>query len=377
MPNGEYPGPRCPLRSSCLPQSNCTAWQHGAFNWSMLSLAMYQLPKLPDVVPHTGQGRVVVGKESQASCVQLDQPGSWYYGHWKYSKAAKCSLHHFYPHHIHECLAGKRVLFIGDSIARQKFSRLVALLRNFPEQIERYHHVDSIYRSNSTHDLLLYLPHSTPDAFKNSTLASSTIKVGDQPLDLEIGFLWTPKSIDVQRILSYKPTTIIATLAYHKWESKDLEQGLRDLVSAAVKAGQASPPSLVEHIFWTAPPRKANDDKSARKKMKEHNDRMRDAVQDLQNTTAGSGLDLQILPMDKMADGAPFTRLVENSAHNQDGMHWGCAYHPDWPSDIEFVKMPANMDCRDLMNYNILQVSGTRAVFPMITCQSLTYALAE
>lgn len=46
-----------------------------------------------------------------------------------------------------------QVVFMGDSVMRQIFLRLVWFLRGFEEVVEHYFHSNAIYVQNATHDV--------------------------------------------------------------------------------------------------------------------------------------------------------------------------------------------------------------------------------
>lgn len=66
-------------------------------------------------------------------CPDTDTSGTWQDEMWA---PAGCGLAWFTPAEAQQCLAGRRVLFVGDSMIRQLYLRLVRYLRGLPEGLE-------------------------------------------------------------------------------------------------------------------------------------------------------------------------------------------------------------------------------------------------
>ena len=67
------------------------------------------------------------------------------------------------------CLAGRALVFEGDSTVRQLFLRLIWWLRGVPQLVEHYFHQGAIYVFNETHDELRPVGRSLSQWWKTGT----------------------------------------------------------------------------------------------------------------------------------------------------------------------------------------------------------------
>ncbi|KZV84334.1 hypothetical protein EXIGLDRAFT_776669 [Exidia glandulosa HHB12029] len=76
---------------------------------------------------------------ARRTTVDWDVPGRWKGDLWHprgSSIPPKNSYHFFTPEEVHQCFKGKRIMFQGDSMVRQLFSRVIQYLRLLPTYCE-------------------------------------------------------------------------------------------------------------------------------------------------------------------------------------------------------------------------------------------------
>lgn len=76
---------------------------------------------------------------------QWDVDGQWNDPLWIPDNAATARYRFFSPEEMVQCLAGKRVLIMGDSLLRQLFTRLIQFARRIPASVEQAHTDVSVY----------------------------------------------------------------------------------------------------------------------------------------------------------------------------------------------------------------------------------------
>lgn len=95
-------------------------------------------------------------------------------GLWEFP--GRCQLHYFTPAEAFALLAGRALVFAGDSMVRQLFLRLVALLRGTPVAQDRVFHGDAVYLRNATHDYL-YVQLRFGEAFRPEAILRPSVNV--------------------------------------------------------------------------------------------------------------------------------------------------------------------------------------------------------
>jgi len=111
---------------------------------------------------------------------------------------SECRLHEYSRADTLACLRGRTLLFVGDSMVRQVFMRLVASLRGQQAAAEHYFHKDAIY----------WQALSGEDRFEVGASAEALLlqaaEHGAPPLArLTLAFVWTSTfaEVDVQRLM--------------------------------------------------------------------------------------------------------------------------------------------------------------------------------
>ena len=127
----------------CEHNTTCVLWQTGAFSEPHLStLATSPHPTPSNISNHCHRfGRGGLNKTDYQF-----MEGVWHSFNCMFDKPGSTELR--------RQLTGKYVVFIGNSIIRQLFLRLVWQIRGIEEVIEHYFHRSAVYVFNATHDFL-------------------------------------------------------------------------------------------------------------------------------------------------------------------------------------------------------------------------------
>jgi hypothetical protein len=150
--------------------------------------------------------------------------GRFELGLWVPSDTA-CQLHSFTPVEAHFALLGLQVVFIGDSIMRQMFQRLIWHLRDLTAIAEHYYHINALYTRNATHDLLAIDP-AVPFEQERFSILNPLFK---------LFFLWSPHvGPDAQALLRLNNDTqlrkvVVWGINHHPAGDYDFRQTTRDL----------------------------------------------------------------------------------------------------------------------------------------------------
>eukprot|EP00798_Chlamydomonas_sp_ICE-L_P018523 gene18523-25029_t len=151
-----------------------------------------------------------------------------------------CRLHHYGIRSFAHCLAKnhntRRLVMIGDSMARQLFWRLVTLSRGDSYMIDITHHSHCQYRLYNTRDSLEVTRRSdTLVSWWNSSIGAVQGCSSDQDLGncedplLEVIFVWAPKYMDTAREVKRLAQTL---------QAKTIEMNGTDRSRRFVRAGQ-------------------------------------------------------------------------------------------------------------------------------------------
>lgn len=312
--NSLYPASTCPLSGLCCCNSTCVAWKRGKLN-------LYPNETIPAIMP---------------KCDTYDMDGVFFHGLWQYSNES-CKLRAYSTSQAHQLLSGHQVTFAGDSAIRQLFLRLVWHLRGIETIAEHYFHQNACYFSNSTHDVFLIGGRAVLDA--NEMIIGATVK---------LIYVWSAYVGPQSRLInSFQGVetgiTKIVVFGVNHWDpdgedgtdytfqrtSEEIEpitQTARFILYATPELNELS------GDCFTVPTKYTFKNKFFRDWMTRHGN--------------------LVIPVDKMERTHVFKRNTE------DNLHYQCSFLA--PSHqvirLDEFKMPSTSDCRDLFNFNILQI---------------------
>jgi len=239
-------------------------------------------------------------------------------------------------------VGGKRVLFTGDSMARQTYLRLIALLRGQDVMADHYYHQDSYYVIFPSRDALIVTKKIKPKVASNIH--------EEEPL-LEMYFHWDPRPSTFRKeFLAVKPTLHIASYMFW-WQNKDPAEQIdkyfsfmTDHISKQNK--KANGDDRYRYMFvttpWTAPKTFGGVEDKNRLP------RNAKAVKWLTSLQAVP----RIKPHVHLVDFAGIAALVK-FPKTKDGIHYQCIWTPKYPELANNQKHNKN-ECRDPMNLAVL-----------------------
>jgi hypothetical protein len=248
---------------------------------------------------------------SFAPCEATDAPGVVDRGQW--IPESSCYKGWLTARDIIGRLKKKKIVFVGDSMVRQAFHRLIWYIRGLRDVIEHYYHRDAIYQAAGFEDEFIF----------GSSRHSPTI---------DIQYVWAPSSIPLQRILDLKAHAVIIGLMY--WRQNDTLSADLIHLDAIHK---------VTKLFWLGTPAQDPSKRKGDAYFAERNSNLRNWV----SKRPGSSF----VALDIIAANSVFRRNAG------DGIHFQCAtvlYHK--PADYSSIKSPDNGDCQDLFNLNVVQL---------------------
>ena len=259
---------------------------------------------------------------------------------------------------------GKGVLFSGDSMMRQLFLGVIALLRGEETFIaDHYFHVDAVYViATSGHDLL------APIAGNKVSKALAARRVGDvvtvgnaiaghfagysgfasatgtppsKDVLLAMMFNWETKpSVHRKEFVAMQPNLHVAAFMYW-WQNKDPLSDLDSYLATleAYDAASGNVPSRFVWVTtpWTSPKLFGGVEQSVRV---ERNDRMLKWITN--RPPRAEGRRHGVLDFAAIADS-------KHMVKTRDGIHYGCILTPKWPDQVTGMK-DNGLGCRDPMN---------------------------
>lgn len=226
-------------------------------------------------------------------------------------------------------ISGASLYFVGDSMIRQIFCRIVSHIRGYSFLTERIFHRNAIYSFNSSQDLFSI---GEKELVRNSLFTAE--------------FIWNPKLAvnhhahencnNVNNVKRKKRSTVtVCIVGLFYWE-------LDECGWEKLKPFQSN-----RTLFVTVPPKKIKPN------MSEHCECRNTWIRDHSNN--GGGL---YLPLAEMARTETFQRTVQDN-----GLHFQCSfqgllqdgsfYYSSGTNKQLQVKAPANKDCRDMVNLNL------------------------
>jgi hypothetical protein len=246
----------------------------------------------------------------------------------------QCALTQYSAIEADIILRGNTILFYGDSLLRQLFLRLVWHLRGFGEIMEHYFHAHAIYVRNTTHDYLYVGPED-----ETGTRHFSLDKEGKNFIynpTFQLIFLWEPRLEDPDHVElqfqraknTFKNFTLITGV--HYW----LEPGefRPKVIPRQIQRFQNKYPDI--RLVWYPIP---NGLYWKRNRFYES----------FVNTSRS-----WVFPSEAMANTSAYT------TNTADQKHYMCAFlkHLEYKIILNDFKTPASGDCRDIFNYNLVQI---------------------
>ena len=230
--------------------------------------------------------------------------GKFIDGRWH----SDCKFEWLSPSQMRFALVGKRFSFHGDSLVRQTFLRLISHIRGFQTIVEVYFHKSAFYVFNETHDYFTIQPSHVN---RNDVLQS--------PLFI-MDFHWEP---DYWILDTNDRAVSLRFLGMHYWvNDSTFNQCNKTWIKAA--SNNAS-------VFCTTPD-------SQNRTYTERNTWIKKYT--------------NYLPLQEMSDTKVFLKNAADDTHFQCGFLEKFLKH----NSLVDYKSPADGDCRDWMNLNLVMM---------------------
>lgn len=253
------------------------------------------------------------------------------------------------PGELLSCLAGRAVLFVGDSFTRQLFLRLVWWMRGLPVIIEHYFHRHAAYSLNATHDSLEIL------SGRLTTYKTAT-SVGPVDLDAEAEML--------RRVRTLRRSEVLLLFQLESIGGYPLARGGRRRSSpvpvselAAVIRGASGRFTLrmqPANSTSTRPRRRGSllEETLSLDTMRACGGAAHYFERNYFGVGATGALDAQHVRGQRAHGWATPAGMRLRALADQDA-HFQCGFVPEWPAGpVSGWKMPPNGDCRDLLGLN-------------------------
>ena len=266
------------------------------------------------------------------------------------------------PSDVLSCLAGRIVIFEGDSLTRQVFLRLVWWLRGTTHMVEHYFSQHAAYTFNSTHDSFVIFGREPMRAYSRATDRYAEACLLDHLVSLDA---WGPTAV----------TLVFRWASQKKWLGPSPSIGFFHRVRprvVAIARGFAGHFSLTwPAAGWGVWRRQVFDldAMNADADGEPHFFRrarlcVRDQSLDAYNSSllefgAGSCTidgDAVLAKGGQRQHGHPIPPNQHFYHTNDQDIHFECSFANQWPSPIVGWKMPENGDCRGIMSLNIAQL---------------------
>ena len=179
--------PSCPLASICFPEFPCPSVFAGKFNHKtkVIPSCIYRDPANPPVKKLALWPRAV--KWCNDTKTRRGVKGHFLEGRWHDYPFNKtdidpnyCEYHWYCPDEVFPVINDYVLVFIGDSLIRQLFNRLIWHYRGLQEIIEHYYHQDAHYCASLTNDMF---------SIRKITSMSDIVDLGSSSIDLL--FFWS------------------------------------------------------------------------------------------------------------------------------------------------------------------------------------------
>ncbi|EJD42171.1 hypothetical protein AURDEDRAFT_115154 [Auricularia subglabra TFB-10046 SS5] len=334
-----YPLDVCPFPGLCLPALNDESAQKPCAVWGEGRPASLQR--------YLANDGLKLNSTFREEPWDWDVPGRWIGDLWHpYGGVMepKHKYHFFTPEELHQCFRGKRIVFQGDSIIRQMFSRLVQYLRLQPTMCEKVF-------SWSTASYQVFT--DGHDKF-NPDCKDRKCTFPDDAL-YTIMYDWHEPQDEfknVARFVEMQADAVVHAITYWIGSDVDLVQSreaLDKLFNEGAWKGQFS---------WHLSPEKTVDWYD---QYDWRNANMRKFFNDWKSK-GRKGLNL--IPMDRLVRTDNGRRIIRDRRpvdSEYDDVHFMCdfintdLYKPIEPG-LQNLKAPMDFDARDVVNLNAIQV---------------------
>lgn len=320
-----FPKERCLYSKSCCCNSTCVSWEQGRLQLK-------------------GNGRLNV----YAGCRRSNSTrskASFHAGIWTYED--NCNLKIYNPIEANHILQKSVVVFIGDSMLRQLFLRMIWHLRDFEEIVEHYFHANAIYVRNNTHDHLYLTIKPAVTIFEEFTARPFQEIVNPTMIFI---FMWDPRmerlpmlqtTLKAPSLRSFQKVVVSGVHYWYKQNTTaDLGHKLHKLATLMNSNGNTKGSSFTSTplLIWYPTPGRGSM-YAARNKF-------------VADTIRNKSYPILVLPSEEM--GADNT-IAPNEA---DKIHYQCSFlnHFQQPLVSHRYKTPKSGDCRDMFNYNLAQL---------------------
>ena len=274
---------------------DCTMWIKGLLPSSEPSMKTLSTPRILDSCIVT---------PIPSSCASFEK-GHFENGRWE---KQGCEMNETSIFEFRKMLIGRSVIFRGNSLVRQLFLRLVWYLRGTENIIERYFHLNAAYITNGTHDSLMIdsLYDASTSGIMNPTFIAQ--------------YVWND-----ERFQSHEDSRVdLSVVGYSYYDSNSTDTIARMSTSNKTKT-----------MLITMPKTHYNPEE-----LKKVND----------------WIELNYayhLPMSQLFMTHAFGR------NRRDSLHFQCGFLAHIDENVTYAyKAPANGDCRDLMNLNMVFLVG-------------------
>lgn len=282
----------------------------------------------------------------RADVLDFDSPGRWLEDDLWHPYGPE--MHHdegyafFTPEDAQRCFMGKRIMFSGDSMIRQLYTRVINYVRGIPTNAEHLYNWGTgsyIAFPDGTDRFTPECPDRRCE-IPSDSLYSIVFDWHDHQ-----NYTW-----DVQRVLDLRADVVIQSIVYWRGCYEDLNE-LRDAFDRLL-------PDWRGHYTWYHTPEKRN---SNYREFYWRNRRMRRWIE---RHRAAGDTRLNALPADRLArlhNGRHIVRDRRPIKSAYDDVHFMATFlEADYPKPIkaglQYVKAPMDWDTRDMFNFNLMQL---------------------
>lgn len=296
---------------------------------------------------------------------------------------------------LKQCLRGKRLAVMGDSLMRQMFNRLISIIRGDPVSIDHYYHQHSFYRWDmaAEQDELRHLPFGCDEdmlrvanrSCRPSDVTDPRFKPGGSDPDaLQLAFVWNPDLSDnpanfdgmkwagvlveyfapmggfraSEELLAWGGAQhLIASLNF--WVSLNGDQEGESTRAVDTVRGLLQNLTALESATWVGypchPPPKGSTyfphrtrDAITRDKMRVLRSNMKDAAY-MPPAANGAHKHLHII------DACGLSQYMDERYRLGDGLHFQPIFEPRAPLPMRYYRGSGDYNQQDWYNYNLLR----------------------
>lgn len=229
---------------------------------------------------------------------------------------------------VHNCLAGRHLMFQGNSLARQLFSRFISLIRGFEVSFDHFYHHHAAYVFSRAGDKL-EISTGNDDSWLLKKVNSTV-----DPSDALILFRMYPGKLweDVVQEHVDKTAAVVQNKGETgdfivRWPNKSATQALEkhwmqeDISIDAMNDAGGAPHYYRRNILLMGSP----------------------------------GLKMEPPRGQKLYAHTEKIGWRQVEAYGDSDVHFQCGFEPMWPDPASRWKIPMNGDCRDILNLNVIQ----------------------